>query len=128
MRTNWRSEDTRPDHYNSYGMDQSVDYPGGQMQHNRHGYNSYDQGSFPRQNMPGRGKGQRKKSKSKSPEEPPKVLGVGQGCHTTYLGAELGLFMAGGFQRNGRRVRWMPLGRPGKPRIEELPIMVEPRR
>ena len=55
------------------------------------------------------------------------------------------MFIAGGFQRNGKRVRWMPLGgwtvlhesnivmslpkgRPGKPMIEELPMLVEPRR
>ena len=41
---------------------------------------------------------------------PVEVLPVGQGCHTTYLGAELGIFIAGGFQRNGKRVRWLPLG------------------
>ena len=55
------------------------------------------------------------------------------------------MFIAGGFQRNGKRVRWLPLGenstlynkeikprllvgRPGKPMIEELPMLVEPRR
>jgi len=67
-------------------------------------------------------------SKPSKSEKPPKVLPVGQGCHTTYLGAELGMFIAGGFQRNGRRVKWLPLGRPGKPMIEELQMMVEPRR
>ena len=38
------------------------------------------------------------------------------------------MFIAGGFQRNGRRVKWLPLGRPGKPMIEELQMMVEPRK
>ena len=42
--------------------------------------------------------------------------------------AELGLFIAGGFQRNGRRVRWLPLGRPGRPRLEELQMLGDPRR
>ena len=138
LKTNWRSEDTRINQnmqshtvpmYNNYNMEQNVDYLGGQMQqHNRHGYNSYDQDSFPRQTINKHEKGERKKSKSRAPEEPPRVLPVGQGCHITYLGAELGMFIAGGFQRNGRRVRWLPLGRPGKPRIEELQVMVEPRR
>ena len=115
--------------YNNYNMEQNVDYLGGQVQQqNRHGYNSYDQGSFPRQTVNKQEKVERKKSKSRAPEEPPRVLPVGQGCHVTYLGAELGMFIAGGFQRNGRRVRWLPLGRPGKPRIEELQVMVEPRR
>ena len=51
-----------------------------------------------------------------------------QGCHVTQLGGELGMFIAGGFQRSGRRVRWLPLGRPGKPMVEELQMLVEPRR
>ena len=46
----------------------------------------------------------------------------------TQLGGELGMFIAGGFQRSGRRVRWLPLGRPGKPMVEELQMLVEPRR
>ena len=60
--------------------------------------------------------------------EDKKVRPVGQGCYTTKLGDEVGLFIAGGFQGNGRRVRWLPVGRPGRPMIEELQRIVETRR
>jgi len=57
-----------------------------------------------------------------------KVLPVGQGCYTTNIGSELGLFVAGGFQGSGKRVKWLPLSRPGRPMIEELDKLVEQRR
>jgi len=60
--------------------------------------------------------------------EPAKVRPVGQGCYTTDIGSELGLFVAGGFQGNGKRVKWLPLGRPGRPMIEDLDKLVEARR
>ena len=95
MNQNIQSQNV-PLYNNNYNMNQNVDYLGGQgEQQNRHGYNSYDQGSFPRQTVNTKEKGERKKSRSRASEEPPKVLPVGQGCHTTYLGAELGVFIAG---------------------------------
>jgi len=57
-----------------------------------------------------------------------KVRPVGQGCHATKVGSEMGLFIAGGFQGNGKRVKWLPLSRPGRPMIEELDKLVEARR
>ena len=95
MNQNIQSQNV-PLYNNNYNMNQNIDYLGGQVQQqNRHGYNSYDQGSFPRQTVNTKEKGERKKSRSRTSEEPPKVLPVGQGCHTTYLGAELGMFIAG---------------------------------
>lgn len=60
--------------------------------------------------------------------KPPKVRPVGQGCHTTHIGSELGLFIAGGFQGSGKRVKWLPMSRPGRPMVEELDKLVEARR
>ena len=95
MNQNIQSQNV-PLYNNNYNMNQNIDYLGGQgQQQNRHGYNSYDQGSFPRQTVNTKEKGERKKSRSRTSEDPPKVLPVGQGCHTTYLGAELGMFIAG---------------------------------
>ena len=66
------------------------------------------QGSFQRYTVNTKEKGERKK--------PP-----GQGCHTvtchtTYLRVKLVVIIARGFQRNGRRVRWLPLDRSDMPR------------
>ena len=53
---------------------------------------------------------------------------MGQGCLTTALGGEEGVFVAGGFMGSGRRVRWLPVSRPGRALAEELALLAEPRR
>ena len=73
------------------------------------------------------------------PEKP-----IGQGCVATSLAGEEGIFVAGadktktitkveniasgGYMGGGRRVRWLPVSRPGRSVGENLAVLSESRR
>jgi len=60
------------------------------------------------------------------PDQPEKP--IGQGCVATSLAGEEGIFVAGGYMGGGRRVRWLPVSRPGRSVGENLAVLSESRR